>query len=314
MILPAFGNETLNKLGDSAEIGPLPGKLLFTTDSYVVKPLFFPGGDIGKLAVCGTLNDLAAAGARPAALSFAMIIEEHFEMRVLEQILFSASAAARDCGIELVTGDTKVVEAGSADGLFINTSGLGVMIAGSELAASRIEPADRILVTGPIGDHGLAILSQREGLGFEGGISSDCAAVTPLAEAMIAAVGRELRFMRDPTRGGLAAVLNEIAEQRRITIEIEQQAVPVRPQVRAAAEMLGLDVLAAACEGRLVAVVSEAAAPACLEACRKNPLGRGAAIIGRATDDGEPVVEMKTAIGGRRVIPMPYGRELPRIC
>jgi hydrogenase expression/formation protein HypE len=312
-ILPRFANETLGQLADAATVEVGDASILFSTDSFVVKPLFFRGGDIGKLAVCGTVNDLAVAGARPVALSLALIIEEGFEMALLEKILDSAAAAADGAGVQVVAGDTKVVEHGAADGIFINTAGIGTRIA--NLSMKHIRTGDAIIINGTIGDHGMAIMSQRKGIEFETPIQSDCAALSPLTCAVLGAVDG-VRFMRDATRGGVAAVLNEIAAGARHDIELVETQLPINPAVQAAADMLGFDVLDIANEGKVVMVVSQASAQAVLDICRKHELGRDAAVIGRVLEavEDEAIVEMATAIGGRRVVQMPYGRELPRIC
>ncbi|MBE0537603.1 MAG: hydrogenase expression/formation protein HypE [Phycisphaerae bacterium] len=312
-ILPRFANATLGQLADAAAVKVGDTSVLFTTDSFVVKPLFFHGGDIGKLAVCGTVNDLAVAGARPVALSLALIIEEGFEMALLEKILDSAAEAAREAGVEIVAGDTKVVERGAADGIFINTAGIGTRIA--DLSMKHIEAGDAIIINGAIGDHGMAIMSQRKGIEFDSPIQSDCAALSPLTCAILEGTDG-VRFMRDATRGGVAAVLNEIAAGARHDIELVETQLPVNAAVQAAADMLGFDVLDIANEGKVIIVVSQASAAAVLETCRAHALGRQAAVIGRVLEaaDDEAIVEMATVIGGRRVVQMPYGRELPRIC
>ncbi|UCC98043.1 MAG: hydrogenase expression/formation protein HypE [Phycisphaerales bacterium] len=313
-ILPGLANDTLAELGDSARLNLTSGSLCFTTDSYVVKPLFFNGGDIGKLAVCGTVNDLAVAGARPAALTLSLIIEDGFEIEVLDRILASVAAAARESSVEVVTGDTKTVEAGAADKIFINTAGLGVRVAGADLGFEKIAAGDRILINGTIGDHGMTIISQREDMGFQSGLESDCAALASLTCRLLENT-MAIRFMRDPTRGGLAATLNEIAGGAGLSIEIRETDIPVKPAVQAAAEMLGFDVLTIANEGKFVAVVERESAERCLSLCRDHPLGKNAKIIGEVVETRDvPTVEMETRIGGRRIVQMPYGRELPRIC
>jgi hydrogenase expression/formation protein HypE len=280
----------------------------------VVKPLFFRGGDIGKLAVCGTVNDLAVSGSKPVALSLSLIIEEGFEVELLERILQSISEAARQNHVTVVTGDTKTVERGSADGIFINTSGIGVPLANVELGLNRVQVGDQILLSGSIGDHGMTIISQREGIRFESPLVSDCAGLAELTITLFESVPG-IRFMRDPTRGGLAATLNEIIEGCRLSAEIQERQISVKPAVQAAADMLGFDVLNAANEGKFVAVVAPEAAPECLRVCHQHPLGAEAEIIGEVVAARDvPLVEMVTKIGGRRVVQMPYGRELPRIC
>jgi hydrogenase expression/formation protein HypE len=314
LIVPKLNNDTLAQLGDSAKLNLASGSICFTTDSYVVKPLFFNGGDIGKLAVCGTINDLAVAGARPVALSLAMIIETGFEIELLEKILDSIGQAAQENDVKIVTGDTKVVEAGEADGIFINTAGIGVRLAGVELGFEKIAAGDKVIISGTIGDHGMTIISQRQDIKFQSQLKSDCAGLAGLTcELLQNSTG--VKFMRDPTRGGLAAALNDIARATGLSVEINQARIPINPTVQAAADMLGFDVLNIANEGKFVAVVSPQSAEKCLNICKKHPLGTNAGIIGQVVETSDvPVVEMTTRIGGRRIVQMPYGRELPRIC
>lgn len=313
-ILPHLLNTALSELGDSARLDLESRSVCFTTDSYVVKPLFFNGGDIGKLAVCGTVNDLAVAGSRPLALTLSLIVEEGFELAVLEKILHSIGQTARESGVSIVTGDTKTVERGSADGIFINTAGIGIRLPGVHAGLDRIAVGDRILINGTIGDHGMTIISQREGIRFESQLESDCAGLADLTCALFEDVPG-VKFMRDATRGGLAAVLNEMVEGADFGIEIGEADIPIKTAVRAAAEMLGFDVLGIANEGKFVAVVAPDAADECLRLCRAHPLGRDAALIGDVVaSGGVPLVELKTKVGGRRIVQMPYGRELPRIC
>ena len=310
--LPRFKNKILAELTDSAKLELDSRSICFTTDSYVVKPLFFNGGDIGKLAVCGTINDLAVSGAKPVALALSLIIEEGFEFQSLEKILDSISKTAKENNVGIVTGDTKTVETGAADKIFINTAGIGVRIA--ELGFNKIKVGDKIILSGTIGDHGMTILSQREGIKFQSQLKSDCAALSGLTSRLFKNISG-VKFMRDPTRGGLAATLNEISKSTRLSIEINQADIPVRPAVQAAADMLGLDVLNIANEGKFIAVVSPQSADKCLKVCRSHPLGKNVRTIGTITDTHDvPTVEMITRIGGRRIVPMPYGRELPRIC
>lgn len=313
-ILPNLENDILAELGDSAVLELDSSSLCFTTDSYVVKPLFFNGGDIGKLAVCGTVNDLAVAGARPIALTLSLIIEDGFELQLLDRILASVGRTARESDVKIVTGDTKTVEAGAADKIFINTAGIGERLAGVELGFGKIAAGDKIIVNGTIGDHGMTIISQREDISFQSKLKSDCAPLAGLiGELLKNTIG--IRFMRDPTRGGLAATINEIARSANFSVEIHENDVPVRPEVQAAADMLGFDVLAIANEGKFVAVVSPESVDDCLKICRSHPLGIEAKMIGEITDTRDvPVVELVTRIGGRRIVQMPYGRELPRIC
>jgi len=312
-ILPKLGS-IRKDLPDSASIKLDSRDILFTTDSYVVKPLFFKGGDIGKLAVCGTINDLAVAGAKPVAMSLALIIETGLEMDVLERVLDSIGAAAKENDVEIVTGDTKTVNAGDADQLFINTAGIGVKIPGANLGFDKIQQGDKIILSGTIGDHGMTVMSQRKDISFQSSLKSDCAALSGLTEKLLEKP-EHMKFMRDPTRGGLAATLNEIAEHTRLNIQIRQDDIPVLPDVQAAADMLGFDVLNIANEGKFVAVVAEEQAQNYLDICKNHSLGKNAAIIGTVGQPADnPIVELVTKIGGIRIVQMPYGRELPRIC
>ncbi len=288
-------------------------RLAFTTDSFVVSPLFFPGGDIGELAVNGTVNDLAMSGARPLYLSAGFILEEGLPMEQLGRIAASLAAACRRAGVQLVAGDTKVVNKGHGDGLYINTSGLGMVPPGVRIAPDRARAGDVVLLSGTVGDHGMAIMSVREGLEFETQIQSDTAPLNGLVEAMLA-VTPDLHCLRDATRGGLAAVLNELAVASRVGVEFDERLVPVRPEVSAACEMLGLDPLYTANEGKLVAVVPPAQAEAVLSAMRAHPLGREAARIGLVVAAHPGLVVARTGIGGSRVVDLPAGELLPRIC
>jgi hydrogenase expression/formation protein HypE len=313
-ILARLGEQRPEGLEDSAKINLSSKSICFTTDSYVVKPLFFNGGNIGKLAVCGTLNDLAVAGAIPVALSLSFIIETGFEINILENIIDSIAKTARQNNVHIVTGDTKTVDAGQADKIFINTAGIGIRLKTADLGFNKIRPGDKIILSGSIGDHGITILSERQDIKFQTTLKSDCAAVSGLTSKILAGT-RGVRFMRDPTRGGLAATLNEICRQTGLSIKIKQSQIPVKPAVQAAADMLGFDVLEIANEGKFVAVVSPACAEKVLQICKKHPLGKKAKIIGQITGTADtPLVEMETIIGGRRIVQMPYGRELPRIC
>jgi hydrogenase expression/formation protein HypE len=314
IILPAFENQTLSKLTDSAEIRVGKENICFTTDSYVVKPLFFNGGDIGKLAVCGTINDLAVSGAKPIALSLSLIIEEGLETSILKKILASAAQFAKEENVSIVCGDTKVVEAGSADKLFINTSGVGLKLSKAEVGFEKITAGDKIIISGTIGDHGMTIMSQREGMKFESEMKSDCGSVAQICAKAIEALGSDIKFMRDPTRGGLAATLNEIVNQTGFGIEVQESQIPVNPTTRAAADMLGFDILNIANEGKVVIIVSENNAEKCLAICKGCKNGKDAVMIGRVVKSDEPLVELITTIKGRRIVQMPYGRELPRIC
>lgn len=313
IFLPAFHNVTLAKLDDQAVVNINGSRIAITTDSFVVKPLFFPGGDIGSLAVHGTINDLAMGGAQPLFLSAAFIIEEGFAMESLQQVVGSLQRAAKEAGVQVVTGDTKVVEKGKGDGLFINTTGIGVVADGIEFSADRARPGDRVLLSGSIGDHGIAILAQREGLEFESAIESDSAALHTLVADMIKST-TAIRCMRDPTRGGLSSTLNEIAGQSHVGIELEEQAIPIREDVKGACEMLGLDPLYVANEGKLVAIVAPNAADDLLTAMRGHVLGKQAQIIGTVNDRNSGLVTMRTALGTTRIVDMLSGDQLPRIC
>jgi len=313
-ILPHFRNDILDELADSAKLNLASGSICFTTDSYVVKPLFFNGGDIGKLAVCGTINDLAVAGSRPAALALSLIIEDGFEFELLDKILTSISKAAKESDVDIVTGDMKTVESGAADKIFINTAGIGERLTGVDLGFDKVTAGDKIIINGTIGDHGMTVISQREGIKFQSQLQSDCAALAGLTCELLENTNG-VKFMRDPTRGGLAATLNEISRASNLSIEIREADIPVKPTVKAAADMLGFDVLNIANEGKFVAVVSAESAGDCLSLCKKHSLGKEAKIIGEVVQTRDvPVVEQITKIGGRRIVQMPYGRELPRIC
>lgn len=314
MVLARFGNPALAPLSDSAILDLPAGRAAFTTDSYVVKPLRFRGGDIGRLAVSGTVNDLAMAGARPLCLSLGLIIEEGLPLDDLAAILDSAQAAAEEAGVAVVCGDTKVVERGAADGLFINTSGIGVIPDGIRIAMERAAPGAAVLINGPIGDHGVAIMSEREGLSFETPVSSDVAPLAGLVAAILDAGGEGVHALRDPTRGGLGMAVCETAEACGHDIELDEAAIPVRPEVRGACELLGLDPLYVANEGKAVVVCAEPVAARVLAAMRAHPLGRSAARIGRVLEGTKGRVSLRTAIGGRRVVDPPYGEQLPRIC
>ena len=311
---PAFANDLLSQGNDQAVFAMPAGRMAMTTDGYVVSPLFFPGGNIGSLAVHGTVNDLAMGGAKPLYLSASFILEEGFPLADLARIAESMGAAAREAGVKIVTGDTKVVERGKADGVFISTAGIGLVPEGLSLSGDRARPGDAILVSGTMGDHGVAIMSSRENLQFDTAIVSDSAALHGLVADMVAACGPQLRLMRDPTRGGLAATLNEIAHQSGVGVRIEEDALPVKPQVAAACELLGLDPLFVANEGKLVAFVAPEAAEKLLAAMRAHPLGRDAAIIGHAVEDAHHFVQMTTSFGGGRIVDWLSGEQLPRMC
>jgi hydrogenase expression/formation protein HypE len=341
LFVPGFGNPVLSALEDQATLtlpphslvgegesgsAPLPlppewgrgprgggPRLAFTTDSFVVRPLFFPGGDIGRLAVCGTVNDLAVGGARPLYLSAAFILEEGLPLADLRRIVASMHDACQEAGVALVTGDTKVVDRGKGDGVFLTTSGVGLVPEGLSLSIHAARPGDRIVVSGTVGDHGVAVMSVREGLEFETELKSDCAPLADLVRVLLE-TGAAVRCMRDPTRGGLAGVLNELAEASRVGVRLEEEAIPLRPEVRGACELLGLDPLYVASEGRLVAVVAPPDVDRVLAALRAHPLGAGAAAVGEVTGEHAGVVTLRSAIGGERIVPLLAGEQLPRIC
>ena len=310
----AFDNAWLRADNDQSAFDVGAGRMVMSTDGYVVSPLFFPGGDIGKLAVHGTINDVAMAGARPLYLSAGFIIEEGFPFADLKRIADSMGEASRAAGVPIITGDTKVVERGKADGVFVTTTGVGVAPPGLVLSSDRVRPGDVVLLSGTIGDHGVAVMSKRENLEFETEILSDSAALHGLVADMVDACGRHLRVMRDPTRGGLAAVVNELASASGVGFTLEEGAIPVRAEVAAACEFLGLDPLNVANEGKLIAIVAPEAAERLLVVMKAHPLGRDAAIIGRAVEDEHRFVEMTTVFGGGRIVDWLAGEQLPRIC
>ena len=310
--LPELSNPVLDKLDDSA-VFDLSGRLAFTTDSYTVNPIFFPGGDIGKLAVCGTVNDISMSGARPLYLSLSFIIEEGLPVADLKKILTSIKETTAEAGVKIVTGDTKVVNRGSADRLFINTSGIGVIPEGIDISAANARPGDKIIVSGNIGDHGIAVLSQREGMKFKLPVPSDCAPLNNLVAEILAA-SKKIRCLRDPTRGGLATTLNDFAEQSSVGILIEENKIPVNNAVLAACELLGFDPLYIANEGKLVAVAAAEDADVILAEMKRNKYGSEAAIIGEVVTEHPGQVVMKTALGASRIVDMPVGELLPRIC
>lgn len=313
VFLPAFGNDVLGALEDQATLALTGGRLAFTTDSYVVRPLFFPGGDIGALAVNGTVNDLAVGGAVPRFLSAAFILEEGLPLADLRRVVESMRVACAASGVSIATGDTKVVDRGKCDGMFITTAGIGVVPDGRSLSIRNAKPGDRILVSGTVGDHGIAVMSVREGLDFETVLESDTAPLHDLTRTMLTACPA-LRCMRDPTRGGVASALNELAAASGVGVKLTEAAIPLRAEVRAACELLGLDPLYVACEGRLLAVVPSADAERLLAAMREHPLGRGAAIVGDIVAEHVGIVTVRTPIGGERVLPLLTGDQLPRIC
>jgi hydrogenase expression/formation protein HypE len=314
LFLRYFGNPALNILGDSAILDVGSRRLAFTTDAFVVDPLFFPGGDIGKLAVFGTVNDLAAAGARPLALSAAFILEEGLEFTTLERVVMSMAESASEVGVPIVAGDTKVVPRGSADKMFITTSGIGVLIDEARVPSpERASPGDIVLLSGTIGDHGMAVMSCREGIRFGSEIVSDCAPLHDLVSCLLDAAPN-VHCLRDPTRGGLAAALNEIAVQSGVCIEIDEANVPVSEDVRAACELLGIDPLHVANEGKMLAIVPAEEAQDALSAMRRHPLGSHASLIGKVQPSPVGRVHMRTSIGSLRILDIPTGDLLPRIC
>lgn len=311
---PAFRNPVLDRLTDSAVLA-IPGtRVAYSTDSFVVRPHFFPGGSIGSLAVNGTVNDVAMSGARPLVLSAGFILEEGFPMASLARVASDMADAAHVAGVAIVTGDTKVVERGRGDGIYINTSGIGVVRDGVDVAPTRARPGDVVLCSGTLGDHGMAIMSVREGLEFDTPIVSDCAALNGLVDAMLDASPEGIHVLRDPTRGGLASALNEIATQAGVGIMVREQDVPVRYEVRSACELLGLDPYFVANEGKLLAIVDPGVADRVLEAMRAHPLGRDAARVGEVTEAHPGMLVGRTGIGATRVITMQIGEQLPRIC
>jgi len=313
MFLPRFGNPYLNRLDDQAVLEVGGQRIAFTTDSFVVRPLFFPGGDIGRLAVNGTVNDLAMGGARPLFLSAGFILEEGLPLDDLAAILDSMQAACQEAGVLLVTGDTKVVNKGSGDQCFINTAGIGLLEHPWLLSADQAQPGDVVILSGTIGDHGMAVMSRREGLDFETEIRSDTAPLAGLVASMLEA-SHEIRCLRDPTRGGLASALNELARASRVGIEIDEERVPIHPAVHAACELLGIDPLYVANEGKLVGIVGAADADVIIDRMRRHPLGSEGSVIGRVTERHPKMVVMRTRIGGSRVVDLHSGELLPRIC
>jgi len=311
--LPRFANPFLEKMDDSAVVDLAAGRLALTTDCYVVDPIFFPGGDIGMLAVNGTVNDLSVQGARPLFLSAAFILEEGFELADLDRILISMARASREAGVSIIAGDTKVVPKGKGDKIYINTTGVGLVQEDLDISGRNAKVSDRVILSGPVGDHGIAVLSQREGLAFDTDLKSDCAPLNHMVEEILT-VTREIHAMRDPTRGGVAASLNEIARQSGVGIVLIEGAIRIREEVRSACEILGLDPLYVANEGRLIAFVPPEHAFGVLETMRQNQHGRDAQIIGEVVADHPGRVVMRTTTGGTRIVDMPLGEQLPRIC
>jgi hydrogenase expression/formation protein HypE len=314
LFVPYFDNPALSELHDGAVLDVAGRKLAFTTDSFVVKPLFFPGGDIGSLAVHGTVNDLAMCGARPLALSAGLILEEGLQMEDLRRIVASMRGAAASVGVPIVTGDTKVVDRGKGDGVFVNVTGVGLVREGIEISPRRARPGDAVLVSGEIAVHGIAIMSVREGLSFDTALVSDSAPLDGLVESVLAAAGEKVHVLRDPTRGGVASTLNEIAAQAKVGIRLEETKIPVSEDVRGACEILGLDPLYVANEGKCLVIVAPEAADAVLSALKGHPLGKAAARIGEVVADHAGKVVMKSRIGGLRIVDLLTGEQLPRIC
>ncbi|EHI97805.1 hydrogenase expression/formation protein HypE [Clostridium sp. DL-VIII] len=313
LFLKYFNNEIINEMNDSAQFALNSSKIAFTTDSFVVKPMFFNGGNIGKLAVCGTVNDLAMSGAKPLYLTSAFMIEEGFELEKLELIVKSMTEAAKEAGVQIIAGDTKVVEKGGVNGVFINTSGIGTIYENTNIKASNAKAGDVVIVNGTLGDHGMTIMCQRSGIDIQGDLKSDCAPLNSLVDSMIE-VCSDIHVLRDATRGGVAAVLNEIAETSQVSIELDENSIPISEEVKGSCELLGLDPLYVANEGKLCCFVPEAYASYVLGVMRKHSLGVNAAIIGKVVEQSSQKVYLKTIIGGKRIVDMPSGEQLPRIC
>ena len=314
LFLPAFRNPALENLGDAAVFELGSGSLAMSTDSFVVQPIFFPGGSIGALAVNGTVNDLAVSGAEPKFLSASFILEEGFPLAQLAAVVDAMAEAAEKAGVRIVTGDTKVVERGHGDGCYINTAGVGVVRPGISVGPTRAQPGDAVIVSGTMGDHGMAVMSVREGLEFESPIVSDCAALNGMIAAVLEAAGNSVHAMRDPTRGGLASTLNEIATSSNVGVDIDENVMPVRTEVQSACDLLGLDPVYVANEGKAVFFVAPEAADRVLAVLRAHPLGHRAARIGQATSQHPRMLVARTAMGANRVIPTQIGEQLPRIC
>ncbi len=314
VFLDAFRNPLLEQLEDGASLTTDAGRLAFTTDSFVVSPLFFPGGDIGDLAVNGTVNDLAMCGARPLYLSCGFILEEGFPVEDLQRIVASMAAAAKAAGVQIVTGDTKVVERGKADGVYINTAGVGLLERPTVLSASAAKPGDAVIVSGPIGDHGITVMLARGELDISADIVSDTAPMHELTAGLLDAAGEGVRLLRDATRGGVATICNEVAVASQVAVVLDEASLPIRPVVNGASELLGIDPLYVACEGRLVGVVAPEKADEALAALRAHPLGAEAAVIGTVKDDPPGLVLLRTGFGGTRIVDLLVGDPLPRIC
>ncbi len=314
IFMPHLHNTFLDLLDDQAKLDLPPGRIAFTTDTYVVSPMFFPGGNIGELAINGTVNDLAVGGAKPLYLSAGFVLEEGLPLSELELIVKSMAEAARQAGVMIVTGDTKVVGKGQCDRIFINTSGIGIIREGVNLSCRNLKPGDSIILSGTVGDHGMAIMTSREGLSFQSRITSDCAALNSMIGAILDVAPTSIHAMRDPTRGGVAATLNELASSSSMGIAINEITIPVKPEVRGACELLGIDPLHVANEGKLVVAVAAEEAEKVLRTMHSSEHGRGAVIIGSVVNDHPGMVVMLTAFGSRRIIDLPLGEQLPRIC
>ena len=308
-----FDNDILRQGNDASVLPKIPGKIAISTDSFVIQPIFFPGGDIGKLAVYGTVNDLAMSGAKPLYITAAFILEEGFPIRDLERIVDSMGRAARAAGVHIVAGDTKVVEAGKADGIYINTTGIGVLEEEISIGGENAKPGDCVLISGTLGDHGATVMAMRKGFEFSLDLKSDCGLLSGMIEALLQG-GIRVKALRDPTRGGLGATLNEIALQSQVTVMLEEGAIPIKDEVKGLCEILGLDPLYMANEGKLLMVVEEEDAEKALKIMKSHPMGRAAAIIGKVIDESKGQVYLKTEIGGTRILHMPMGELLPRIC
>jgi hydrogenase expression/formation protein HypE len=313
LFLKYFNNSIINEMNDAAQLTLEGNRIAFTTDSFVVNPIFFNGGNIGKLAICGTVNDIAVSGAKPLFLSSAFIIEEGFEISKLEEIVKAMAEEAEKAGVKIVAGDTKVVENGSADGIFINTTGIGIIRDDVNIKASNAKAGDVVIVNGTLGDHGITIMCERNGLGFDGDIQSDCASLNGLIDSMLE-VSTDIHVLRDATRGGVAAVLNEIAEASNVSIKLSEKSIPVKDEILGVCEFLGLDPLYIANEGKICAFVPEEHAAEVLEAMKKHPLGTNSSIIGKVVEDSSNRVYIDTVVGGQRIVDMPSGQQLPRIC
>ncbi len=313
IFLPRFGNKTLDKLEDQAILENLGKRLAFSTDSFVVDPIFFPGGNIGDLAINGTINDVAMSGAKPLYLSVGFILEEGLSLEILHKITLSMEFAVKQAGVQIVTGDTKVVNKGSCDKLFVNTTGIGTVPNGVNISAENIQPGDKILISGTVADHGMAVMTTREDLSFKSQVKSDTAALHGLVDEMLN-VSKDIRAMRDPTRGGVATTLNEFAHHSNIGIQLYTDSVPVKPEVKGACEVLGIDPLYVANEGKLIAVVPKEIASDILKVMKENKLGKDSQIIGEATEKNKGIVVQSTGLGANRFVDMPFGEQLPRIC